>query len=696
MAQADIAVVLRDGASDGIARLQTANQGFDRSMEETSRTAQDYARRLEALDRSQAELAVSVERAKQEMNEARTAFRNAGDAANDEELTAAIQRYNSLRRELGEVSRAARTTQTELRNISSSTTGTTGTMGATTGGMAASAGLGTQLAQAGALSMIGDVVGDAASQLATSAFGSTAGNYVSSTLSMGGMGAAIGSIIPGIGTAVGAAIGAGIGLITAKMDELGEKDDAYRDMVQQTFDEVITMRSEMISSGSELAAGREMDLISFGTLLGDQQVGADYLGDIVDMANMTPFLYEDLKSMSKTLSTYGFGVDRLIPALTNIGDAGSAIGMSTDDMSMVATAIGRMENTDKTSLEYINLLTERGIDAIGMIAQREGATVAEVYEGISAGEYSGKETAALVLDQLGTIYGGSMALQSQTYTGMSSTLEGMNNEMALAGGEGYNTMRMTGMEAQINYLTGEGGEQMKEANRLIGEFEASLINQQEELMRNSVSSVMSGVIEGDWDEQARERLSGLMSEYDSALLADDGAEMGRVIMEAQALAMAEYNETEGMQIKMQSEKDLLAGVQGAMSESYYLYGYDMGIEFSKGYLSSGVNELIAGSAVTTTGPMEGADPYAASSYQYSGFGYAHGLNTVPYNGFPAVLHQGERVMTASQVREADSGSAGGGININIANLTVREEADVQKVAEVLQREISAAMAIAAR
>ena len=33
-----------------------------------------------------------------------------------------------------------------------------------------------------------------------------------------------------------------------------------------------------------------------------------------------------------------------------------------------------------------------------------------------------------------------------------------------------------------------------------------------------------------------------------------------------------------------------------------------------------------------------------------------GLNRVPYDNFPALLHEGERVLTASQARAADQGA----------------------------------------
>ena len=123
-----------------------------------------------------------------------------------------------------------------------------------------------------------------------------------------------------------------------------------------------------LTSGSTLAAGRETDLISFSTLFGGKAAAESYLADLVQMANVTPFLYDDLTSMSKTLATYGYDTESILPVLQTVGDAGAALGMTTSDMNAVATALGRMKSSNKTSLEYLNILNDRGIGAVGMLA----------------------------------------------------------------------------------------------------------------------------------------------------------------------------------------------------------------------------------------------------------------------------------------------------------------------------------------
>ena len=65
---------------------------------------------------------------------------------------------------------------------------------------------------------------------------------------------------------------------------------------------------------------------------------------------------------------------------------------------------------------------------------------------------------------------------------------------------------------------------------------------------------------------------------------------------------------------------------------------------------------------------------------------AYGLRSVPYNGYLAELHQGERVLTASEARQLDEGTSGG-ITVNIGDVTVRDQADAEMLAEVIVERI---------
>lgn len=64
-----------------------------------------------------------------------------------------------------------------------------------------------------------------------------------------------------------------------------------------------------------------------------------------------------------------------------------------------------------------------------------------------------------------------------------------------------------------------------------------------------------------------------------------------------------------------------------------------------------------------------------------------GLDSVPYDGYSARLHKGERVLTARENKDYSegNGNTGGGVVITGNNFTVREDADVQRIAYELAK-----------
>ncbi len=87
--------------------------------------------------------------------------------------------------------------------------------------------------------------------------------------------------------------------------------------------------------------------------------------------------------------------------------------------------------------------------------------------------------------------------------------------------------------------------------------------------------------------------------------------------------------------------------------------------------------------------IPGKDGGAAKSH-YSG------LDSVPYDGYAARLHKGERVLTARENRDYSEGNGGGngagrGVFISGNNFTVREEADIHRIAFELAKLIEQEM-----
>ena len=80
---------------------------------------------------------------------------------------------------------------------------------------------------------------------------------------------------------------------------------------------------------------------------------------------------------------------------------------------------------------------------------------------------------------------------------------------------------------------------------------------------------------------------------------------------------------------------------------------------------------------TASGRVQGVLEYGMATQ-----GYATGLDRVPYDNFPALLHEGERVLTAGQARSMDAAGGSPPVQIVLNGVTIREDADIDRLAEV--------------
>lgn len=158
-----------------------------------------------------------------------------------------------------------------------------------------------------------------------------------------------------------------------------------------------------------------------------------------------------------------------------------------------------------------------------------------------------------------------------------------------------------------------------------------------------------------------------------------------MLMEAKVRGMNEYNSSEGAQLMLEYEMSLAATIRedASTNNAYWDAGYRKGQEFSKG--------LIAGQASSTGFNLlkqDDADRFNQSAMATQDAiwsklnGYATGLGRVPYNNYPALLHEGERVLTAAEARGYDQGGTGS-VQIVMNGTTIREDADIDRVAQAL-------------
>ena len=590
--------------------------------------------------------------------------------------------------------------------------GDSGLRGGDIGG--SSQGLMKSLAVAGIGNMFSESISGFANQTIGSAFGETAGEAISSVVGSAITGAAMGSIIPGIGTAIGAGLGAISGAISAATIYAQKDDEIFKNYVNETYDSIKSTTDESLRTGSGLAAQREMDNISFRTLLGGEEESELFLNQAQDFAKSTPYEMNDILTTSKTLLTYKFDKDEIFDLMGNIGDASSALGINTEGQKWVATALGRMNATDKASLEYINMLEERAIPAVDYLAVEYGKSNAEIRDMISKKSISGIEAAEIISEAMGEQFSGNMELQAKTFSGLGSTLDDVNAQLDMAMGSGYNEVRKQSIQEDISFY--DGNEELQEGYRLIGEFKADVKNSYDESLRVSRQSVLDS------------------SEYKLALDTGDGVRAGEMLWEAQSRANIDWKNSDQYKLMQESEINLVTQIQQSVDikESYFELGKSFAQQVSKGYSSVLMNNYNGGmynangpygpyvniNSENTSEPSETSNDAVTTSYYYdyilnnkvrenviadstdgksafsddyndqskftlkgkstvfddyndkfqftlNGTGSSTGLSYVPFDDYKTNLHEGERVLTKAENERYNNTKTSSGNSFNI-------------------------------
>lgn len=660
-----LAVSLSDKVSPVLKAMTGYTKAFDKSME-------DLDRQVHTLEKSQKELAAETTTLRVRLTQANEAvklatkdYKKYGDALHMKALQDAIDEQEELKLALDTSRAAMKSNQQTYKDMLSGFRADAVSLRA--GDQTGQTAFGTSIAALGKAG-IGNLIGQSFSQaLGTgleSALGQPLATAFGSAVSGAVSGVSMGMIAGPQGAIIGGLLGLGSGLLSSATTVFNAKDDTFKSYVQEAVEDPLQSMDNTLTSGSTIAGSREQTRLAFAQRFGDEAVANAYLDQVKTMARNTNYSFDEITGYSKALlNTYA--PDEVFGVLQSLSDATAGLGLNESDVNVMIQGLSRMRTTGKATMEYLNFFGERGVDVYSALSNATGADRADIAEMVSRGEISGGTAAQAILDYINATFGGLSEKLSGTYDAMVDNLADAQAEIDTAMGEGYNEARKEGIQAQSDWLGGSGGEAVAEAYRSIGAWKASLENEKEQLMRQYIDEAMAS------------------DEYQTADAANDAATMGRLIMEAKVKAQNEYNASEGAQLMLESELSLIDSVRNntALNDAYYDAGARLGTAFSRGRLSTIADNSAFLAIPDISGNVTTVDLSAAAGLN----GYATGLSRVPYDNFPALLHEGERVMTAAEARSADNRAVQ--VTISGNEFVVRQDSDIDAIATALADKI---------
>ena len=185
------------------------------------------------------------------------------------------------------------------------------------------------------------------------------------------------------------------------------------------------------------AESAEQMTTAFTTLLGSTQAASEELAKLDAFAAKTPFKTMDIDQAASQLIGFGIDAQSVIPDLTAMGDALSAVGKgSTANLMGVVNIFGKIQTSGTLTVGIMQQLSRYGINAWAILEKETGKTKDQLQEMISKGLIPAKDAMNMLTKGIESnpLYAGGMAKQSQTLVGLISTLKSNWDQLMAAFG----------------------------------------------------------------------------------------------------------------------------------------------------------------------------------------------------------------------------------------------------------------------
>lgn len=422
------------------------------------------------------------------------------------------------------------------------------------------------------------------------------------------------------------------------------------------------------------AAGElEATTVAFNTMLGSAEKSKTLLVDLQKFAATTPFEFTEITTASKKLLAFGIGAEDITDTLRKLGDISSGIGAPIGE---IAELYGKAKTQGRLFAEDINQLTGRGIPIIGELAAQFGITESEVKKLVESGAvgFSDLETAITSMTAKGSQFGGLMEAQSQTLPGMwSNLMDAMGQSSVVLGQELIKTFdlkeKLAGFIESLGEITA-----LLQSEGLMGALD-KIFNEKTKLMIVMISgAIFAALIPA---------IYGFVLAIGAAVIA-----LAPFLLAGAAVAALAY----GIYLAWEPIKAFFADTWESITSGFKsaftsMSNFTKGIAdsisgFFKGMVNGVINAL--NFMIGALNKLKFSTPSWVPGIGGKSFGfniskipsYAVGTPYVPKDGL-AMLHKGERVVTASQNKN------GSGVVINITGNTISSDMDINAIGEKL-------------
>lgn len=172
----------------------------------------------------------------------------------------------------------------------------------------------------------------------------------------------------------------------------------------------------------KVSADMEQTRTAFVTMMGSTVAAQRHLEELRRFALRTPFQFAELTDASRRMQALGFAAEDVIPYMTRIGNAVSALGGGKPLLDRIVLALGQMQAKGKVTAEEMRQLAEAGIPAWQALAKALNTDVAGAMALVEKRAVDSQVGLNAILESMDRFKGG-MEAQSRTLRGVFNQLQ---------------------------------------------------------------------------------------------------------------------------------------------------------------------------------------------------------------------------------------------------------------------------------
>lgn len=162
--------------------------------------------------------------------------------------------------------------------------------------------------------------------------------------------------------------------------------------------------------------------VAMTNMLGSAQKATTFVKELQNFAAHTPFEFNDVTKASQKFLAFGFTAEQIIPTLTAVGDAAAGVGAGQDGVNRLTIALGQIAAKGKLASQEMMQITELGIPAWQLLADKLGTDVATAQDMVTKRMVDSQMALEALVSGMESRYGGMMEQQSSTILGTWSNL----------------------------------------------------------------------------------------------------------------------------------------------------------------------------------------------------------------------------------------------------------------------------------